>query len=133
MSFWNRLKSVVPVELWLNSPSESGAFAAFFAMLAAGENAIGEAPTAEFPTMLLVELTENTLHSEQLAWEGIIDMVALHNEPSKFTSLIGWEWSSTPTGINIHRVVFTLDGADKAKQFQLYGSDQNLYPEDLWL
>ena len=66
------------------------------------------------------------------AWHEIIDAAERHNQPGKFTSLIGWEWSSIPTGANLHRVIFTPDGAKKAKQFLPYGSDQSQYPEDLW-
>ena len=65
-------------------------------------------------------------------WQEIIGAAERHNEPGKFTSLIGWEWSSTPAGANLHRVVFTPDGADKASQFLPYGSDISQYPEDLW-
>jgi hypothetical protein len=35
-------------------------------------------------------------------------------------------------GANLHRIVITPDGADKAKQFFPYGSDKSQYPEDLW-
>ena len=65
-------------------------------------------------------------------WTDIVETAERHNEPGKFTSLIGWEWSSTPAGANLHRVVFTPDGADKALQFLPYGSDVSQYPEDLW-
>ena len=52
--------------------------------------------------------------------------------PGEFTALIGWEWSSIPTGANLHRVVITPDGADKAAQFLPFGSNDSQYPEDLW-
>jgi len=74
----------------------------------------------------------DTIPTETTAWHEIVDAAERHNEPGKFTSLIGWEWSSIPTGANLHRVVLTPDGADKAKQFLPYGSDQSQYPEDLW-
>jgi len=74
----------------------------------------------------------DTIPTETTAWHEIVDAAERHNEPGKFTSLIGWEWSSIPTGANLHRVVLTPDGADKAKQFLPFGSDQSQYPEDLW-
>ena len=46
--------------------------------------------------------------------------------------MIGFEWTSTPNGDNLHRVVVFRDGADKASQtlpFSLFDSDD---PEDLW-
>ena len=65
-------------------------------------------------------------------WSDIVGAAERHNRPGTFTSLIGWEWTSTPTGANLHRVVFTPDGADKASQFLPFGSDESQYPQDLW-
>jgi hypothetical protein len=74
----------------------------------------------------------DTTKTETTAWNEIVDAAERHNEPGKFTTLIGWEWSSIPTGANLHRVVFTPDGGDIAKQFLPYGSDQSQYPQALW-
>lgn len=74
----------------------------------------------------------DTTKTETTAWNEIVDAAERHNEPGKFTTLIGWEWSSIPTGANLHRVVFTPDGGDVAKQFLPYGSDQSQYPQALW-
>jgi Protein of unknown function (DUF3604) len=74
----------------------------------------------------------DTTAMETTAWSEIVDAAERHNQPGKFTSFIGWEWSSIPTGANLHRIVITPDGADKAKQYLPYGSDQSQYPEDLW-
>ncbi len=69
---------------------------------------------------------------ESKAWSDIVDAADRHNEPGKFTAFIGWEWSSIPTGANLHRVVMSPDNASVAKQYLPYGSDQSQYPEDLW-
>ncbi|MEH6581569.1 MAG: DUF3604 domain-containing protein [Halioglobus sp.] len=74
----------------------------------------------------------DTLAMETTAWHEIVDAAERHNKPGEFTSFIGWEWSSIPSGANLHRIVFTPDGGDKAKQFVPFGSDQSQYPEDLW-
>ena len=66
----------------------------------------------------------------QIAWGDIIATADRHNVPGEFTALIGWEWSSIPTGANLHRVVITPDGADKAANFTL-GSNDSQYA-DLW-
>ncbi len=66
------------------------------------------------------------------AWTDIVNIADRHNEPGKFTTLIGWEWSSIPVGANLHRVVMSPNGGDAAKSYIPFGSDQSQYPEDLW-
>jgi hypothetical protein len=66
------------------------------------------------------------------AWHKIIDAAERHNQPSAFTAIIGFEWTSTPDGNNLHRNVLFRDGADVARQvlpISLYDSED---PEDLW-
>ena len=92
----------------------------------------GTDPVADPANTLAVGALGDTLKTETTAWNEIIDAAERHNNPGKFTSLIGWEWSSIPTGANLHRVVLTPDGGEKARQFLPYGSDQSQYPEDLW-
>ena len=79
-----------------------------------------------------VTIFGDTSANVKTTWEAIIAAAERHNQPGKFTSLLGWEWSSVPTGANLHRVVVTPDGADVAHQYSPYGSDKSQYPEDLW-
>lgn len=65
-------------------------------------------------------------------WEEIIGHAETHNQPGAFTAFIGFEWSSSPNGNNLHRVVVFRDGGDRAKQVVPYGADQSSNPEDLW-
>ncbi len=65
-------------------------------------------------------------------WNDTISAAEAHNAPGRFTALLGWEWSSIPAGANLHRVVVTPDGRERAEQYIPYGSDQSQYPEDLW-
>ncbi|MFT6750911.1 MAG: hypothetical protein ACJA2O_001092 [Candidatus Azotimanducaceae bacterium] len=95
------------------------------------ENPGGD-PVADPANVLPLGAFGNTIKTETTAWNEIVDAAERHNNPGKFTSLIGWEWSSIPTGANLHRVVLTPDGGEKARQFLPYGSDQSQYPEDLW-
>jgi len=95
------------------------------------ENPGGD-PVADPANILPLGAFGDTLKTEITAWGEIVDAAERHNQPGKFTSLIGWEWSSIPTGANLHRVVITPDGGDIAKQFLPFGSDQSQYPEDLW-
>ncbi len=68
----------------------------------------------------------------QPIWNRLADTADRHNEPNKFTALIGWEWSSLPEGGNLHRVVFTDESAEVAKQFIPYSSNDSNRPESLW-
>ena len=74
----------------------------------------------------------NTPAIRQTAWNTQIEAAEKYNEPGKFTAFIGWEWSSTPDSLNLHRVVFTPDGGDKARQFVPLNSYDTERPEDLW-
>ncbi len=74
----------------------------------------------------------NTTPTEITAWSEIVDAAERHNNPGKFTAIVGWEWSSIPTGANLHRVVMSPNGGEQAKKYLPYGSDQSQYPEDLW-
>ena len=69
---------------------------------------------------------------KQAAWLEVIAAARRHYAPCAFTSLIGWEWTSTPGGKNLHRVVFMPDGVEKARQFVPFSSFDSERPEDLW-
>ena len=49
-------------------------------------------------------------------WEDIVDQAERFNEPGRFSTLIGYEWTSVPKGFNLHRNVILRDGASRAKQ-----------------
>ena len=79
-----------------------------------------------------VAIFGDTTEVSSAAWNDIVNSADRHNDPGTFTSLVGWEWSSIPTGANLHRIVISPDGADKSSQYLPFGSDQSQYPEDLW-
>ena len=72
------------------------------------------------------------------AWQEIVASAERHNQPGEFTALIGYEWSSTPNGDNLHRVVMYRDGADRVSQTHPVSViaamvDPTVYhPETLW-
>jgi hypothetical protein len=66
------------------------------------------------------------------AWAETTIAADLHNDPGRFTALIGWEWSSLPNGANLHRVVFTSADGETARRFMPYRSSDSFYPKDLW-
>lgn len=65
-------------------------------------------------------------------WDFMAQTADRFNQPGRFTALIGYEWSSTPAGNNLHRVVVFRDGADKVTQFAPFSSFDSVDPEDLW-
>ncbi len=68
-------------------------------------------------------------------WDRQIGFAEKHNEPGRFTALIGFEWSSIATSKNpgnLHRVVIFKDGKDKAGQVLPYSTVDSNDPEKLW-
>ena len=66
------------------------------------------------------------------AWAHLAATADRYNEPGSFTAFAGWEWSSTPGGLNLHRIVFSPDGADKAVQYLPFSLNDSEKPRDLW-
>jgi hypothetical protein len=55
-----------------------------------------------------------------------------HNQPGVFTTLVGWEWSQTASGANMHRIVLSDAEPSVAQNFDPVGADDAPYPEQLW-
>ncbi|GMR05659.1 MAG: DUF3604 domain-containing protein [Gammaproteobacteria bacterium] len=75
-------------------------------------------------------LTEKTF--VRSVWERYIDTAEKFNEPGRFSTLIGYEWTSTDGGNNLHRNVIYRDGGKQAKQLLPYTTEESFNPEDLW-
>lgn len=81
----------------------------------------------------LAELAEiNPINIRSSVWHKMVDFADAHNEPGTFTSFTGWEWSSMPNSVNLHRIVFTPDGGETAKSYLPFSSAQSDKPRDLW-
>lgn len=65
----------------------------------------------------------------QSAWADIISAANRHNEPGKFSTLIGYEFTSGPEQQNLHRNVFFR--GDKAPSLP-FSRIMSPNPEDLW-
>ena len=65
-------------------------------------------------------------------WSRSMEIAASHNEPGRFTSLVGWEWTQTASGANLHRIIVSDVEPSVASGIDPVGADQAPYPEQLW-
>ena len=65
-------------------------------------------------------------------WTRSMQIADQHNAPGEFTALVGWEWSQTASGANLHRIVVSDADGSTAAGIDPIGSDDAPYPEDLW-
>ncbi len=49
-------------------------------------------------------------------WDEVVDAAERFNDPGRFTTIIGFEWTSLVEGNNLHRNVLFRDGANRAGQ-----------------
>ena len=93
----------------------SGAYTMWARRISAGDD-----PLAEF---------ENLTRS---MWEQVTAAAEAHNQPGAFTALIGYEWTSTPGGSNLHRIIIFRDDKDLADRIVPFSAYDSEDPEDLW-
>ena len=74
----------------------------------------------------------STDDAKRRIWSDFVAKADTYNEPGRFTAMTGFEWSATPKGDNLHRIILFRDGAEKTDQtvpFSLWDSED---PQDLW-
>ena len=70
---------------------------------------------------------------ERSMWEEIASKADAYNEPGKFTTFIGYEWTSAgQKGGNLHRVVVFRDDAKTVTQVLPFSRYTSRNPKDLW-
>lgn len=65
-------------------------------------------------------------------WNDTMTAAERHNQPGKFTTFLGWEWSSIPDGANLHRVIFMQEGKKTGEKFIPFSSFDSNIPENMW-
>lgn len=65
-------------------------------------------------------------------WHDNLAIADANNVPGKFTALIGYEWTSTPGGNNLHRNVLFRDDANTVGRVLPYSTFDSEEPSDLW-
>jgi len=65
-------------------------------------------------------------------WIDFVEKTETYNDPGHFSAMTGFEWSSSPGGNNLHRVVIQRDGAETTSRTIPYGLFDSDNPEGLW-
>ena len=65
-------------------------------------------------------------------WEQETAAAEKYNEPGRFTAFIGFEWTSTPGGNNLHRNVIFRGGKEQADKIIPISQYDTVDPEVLW-
>ncbi len=73
--------------------------------------------------------TLNTPELKRTIWDEYVKITDSFNEPGKFTTLVGYEWSSQPNTSNLHRNVLFRSSENLPVPFSYFDSQK---PEDLW-
>jgi len=109
------------VKDWHNRVNEGGKTALLATMDVINSFALGKIP----PILLDDQFS-------QTVWERYIDTAEKYNNPGTFTTIIGYEWTSTENGNNLHRNVLYRNNGNLAKQMLPYTTSESFNPEDLW-
>ena len=115
------LMSDATVKDWHNRINKGGKTALMATMDVINSFALGKIP----PILLDDEFS-------QTIWNRYIDTAEKYNDPGTFTTIIGYEWTSTENGNNLHRNVLYRNNGDLAKQMLPYTTSESFNPEDLW-
>ncbi len=118
------------LELTGKEPTEEGLLRIYNAL-----NYITFGAPSELETLTAKDLYDD-LHAtgevRERIWSKYVDTAEKFNKPGKFTTLVGWEWTSNISGANLHRVIFTPAGPEKTKKIITYSYLDSTDPEDLW-
>jgi len=78
---------------------------------------------------------EDPIGDDDLAltiWRRIVEAAEKYNQPGVFTTLHGFEWTSSFEANNLHRVVVFRDDAGRVENLVPFSNYDSVDPEDLW-
>ena len=61
-------------------------------------------------------------------WKGVIDAAEKHNDPGRFTTFVGYEYTSA----SLHRNVMFAGGPEHTSEARPFSAHDSKNPEDLW-
>ncbi|MCI0457125.1 MAG: DUF3604 domain-containing protein [Gemmataceae bacterium] len=88
--------------------------------------------TAEFATAKPSIPREAQVKLARTIWDRAVEAAERNNKPGKFTAFTGFEWTRSPKGNNLHRIVVFRDGPDRTKQVLPFSGFDGTNVEDLW-
>ncbi len=97
----------------------------------ADDPAIRGAAVAEFASHLTSGIPNPELVTAEVitpAWQRLIELADRYYEPGKFTTFVGFEWTSMPVG-NLHRNLIFRGSQVPDRPYSAFDS---VKPEDLW-
>ena len=65
-------------------------------------------------------------------WQEYVEIADRYNEPGRFTTLIGYEWTPMKGGDKLHRNVLYRGDAKTASQMLPFTAGESVNPQDLW-
>ena len=86
----------------------------------------------------LIGRIDNNDHAEisdvfnNSTWKNVADTADRFNQPGRFTTFAGYEWTSLVSGDNLHRVVVFREGADTVTSLPPFSAIDSNDPERLW-
>ena len=90
-------------------------------------------PMSEFARSLSENTDRiDTPDFDRAVWDEVIANAEAFNVPGRFTSFVGYEWTSMPGGNNLHRVVVFRDGRERVARTMPFSSFDSDRPEELW-
>ena len=72
---------------------------------------------------------DRVAYGAKTLWRRMVEIANNHDDPGRFTALIGFEWTPTPNGVNLHRVV--IFRGDDVPDLPL-SNYEAIHPEQLW-
>lgn len=94
--------------------------------LGATMEVIADFTNAKMPDVLIDESFSGSI------WQSYLKVAEQFNHPGTFTTIAGYEWTSTENGNNLHRNVLYRGGVEEAGQMLPFTTLESFNPEDLW-